>query len=340
MAVGAGVVALAVILVTTLAASPTPVASSPLPPAASSMPTSASAPTATASPTDAPTSTPTARTPTVRVASIADLLDALGDDHVTEIIVADGTYDVSPASLQRPDSLWIGSRYADREQPIVVRAETRGGVTFDGGGTTYFGCISFEEGAHHQTWDGFRCANGQATGTGAITIGGHGGRAAPHHLVLRSWAIDATVTGRATTRSADTLDHAVYVAEAIGGPHDLVFEDFDIDGRGGLASAFHFFHGDDAGPGMRNAWNVTIRRLTVTGTQQAIILWEPTLRDITIDGARISDALSVAVRYESPGATGITLANIASTGSGSGRGFQSSLGSSPDGVTFVHNSFE
>ncbi len=42
----------------------------------------------------------------------------------------------------------------------------------------------------------------------------------------------------------------------------------------------------------------------------------PTLRNITFDTATITDALSVAVRYESPGATGIVFANITSTGSG------------------------
>jgi hypothetical protein len=271
------------------------------------------------------------------VTSIPDLLDALQDDNVTEIIVANGTYRVSAAASQRPDSLWIGARFAGRTRPVTVRAETRGGVTFDGGGATHFGCISFEAGAHDQTWDGFRCAGGQPTDTGAITFGGYAGQAAPHHVTLRHWTIDATVTGRATTAIGNTLDHAVYISKAVGGPHDLVFEDITVDGRGGLASAFHFYHSDSAN---RNAWNVTIRRLSVTGTQQALILWDPTLRNITVDGASVTDALSVAVRYESPGATGITLAKITSTGSGFGSGFYSSLGSSPPGVTFTDNSFE
>ena len=65
---------------------------------------------------------------------------------------------MSPASSQASNSLWIGSRYASRTRAVIVRAETRGGVTFDGGGTTYFGGISFEDGAHDQTWDGFRCS--------------------------------------------------------------------------------------------------------------------------------------------------------------------------------------
>jgi hypothetical protein len=82
---------------------------------------------------------------------------------------------------------------------------------------------------------------------------------------------------------------------------------------------------------------VTIRRLRVTGTQQAIILWDDTLRDITVDVADIVGALDVAVRYEAPGASGVTLSNIVSTGSGSGSGFHSSLGSNPPGLTLDNN---
>ena len=108
----------------------------------------------------------------VRVTSIAALLDKLADNSITDIVVANGTYRVSAAASQASNSLWIGSRYAGRTRAVTVRAETRGGVTFDGGGTTYFGCISFEAGAHDQTWDGFRCANGQATSTGVVTFGG------------------------------------------------------------------------------------------------------------------------------------------------------------------------
>jgi hypothetical protein len=290
-------------------------------------------------PADPPTPAPPASS-SVRVTSIPALLSALADDAVAEIVVANGTYRVSPAASQRADSLWIGARYADRTRPVTVRAETRGGVTFDGGGTTYFGCISFQEGAHDQTWDGFNCAGGEATETGVVDIGGTGdnyaGKAAPHHITIRHITIEGSCTGRATSASGPATDHAVYLAQAVGGPHDLLFEDITVDGRGGLASAFHFFHSSAT---ERNAWNVTVRRLHVTGTQQAIMLWDPTLQNITFDTADITNALNVAVRYESPGADGIILANITSTGSGSGRGFYSSLGPSPDGVTFVNNSF-
>ena len=59
-------------------------------------------------------------------------------------------------------------------------------MTFDGGGTTYFGGISFEAGAHDQTWDGFNFANGEATwhrrhGLRRLLRSG-----APHHITLRN----------------------------------------------------------------------------------------------------------------------------------------------------------
>ena len=123
--------------------------------------------------------------------------------------------------------------------------------------------------------------------------------------------------------------------QALGtGPHDLLFEDVTVDGRGYLASAFHFYHSDGSHP---NASNVTVRRLTVTGTQQAIIVWDDTLRDIVFDSADITGALSVAVRYEA--GSGIRFANIVSTGSGAGTGYRSSHGPAPPGVTFDNNSF-
>jgi hypothetical protein len=270
------------------------------------------------------------------VTSIPALLTALANNAVTEIVVADGTYRVSPAGRRASDSLWIGARFAGRTTPVAVRAETTGGVTFDGGGATSFSGIWFVEGAHDQTWDGFVFADGTPTDTGIIMIGDGIGRAAPHHITLRNITIAASCTGRATSARAPATDHGIYVSQAVDGPHDLLFEDITVDGTGGLASAFHFYHSDAA---HRNAWNVTVRRLHVRGTQQAIILWDPTLENITFDTADITDALSYAVRYEKPGASGIVLANITSTGSGSGKGFYSSLGPDPPGVTFIDDSF-
>lgn len=283
----------------------------------------------------APSAAPTAAGASVRVASIPDLLAALANDANTEIVVADGTYRVSAAGLQEPDSLWIGAAFAGRTRPVTVRAETIGGVTIDGAGAPYFGGISFNDGAHDQTWDGFVFANGTPTQTGVVTFGGHSGMQAAHHITLRNLRFLDSLTGSATNLLAPTTDHAIYVSKAAGGPHDLVFEDITVDGHGGLASAIQFYSHDEISP---NAWNVWIRRLTVTGTQQAIIIWDSTLHDIVVDTATVTGALSHGVRYEDPGKD-IFLANVTTVGSGE-QGFHSSLGNAPPGLVFVDSSFQ
>jgi hypothetical protein len=289
--------------------------------------------TATAPAPWTPTTTITGST--VKVSSIPGLLSALADDGVGLIVVANGTYHVSTSSSQHSDALWIGSRFAGRTRPITVRAETPGGVTFDGGGVTGFSCISFEGGAHHQTWEGFNCAHGRAKSTGIVTFGGYAGMAAPHHIAMRGISILSSCTGGSTSVSSPTTDHAFYLSYALGGPHDLLFEDINVDGSGHLSSAFHFYHSNTTN---RNAWNVTVRRLRVSGTQQAVVMWDPTLRNITFDTATITNALDVAVRYETTGSLGIHLNNITSTGSGN-YGFYSSQGRTPAGVTFYNDSF-
>jgi len=270
----------------------------------------------------------------VRVASVPALLEALADNGVGEIIVNNGTYHVSPAGQARSDSLWIGARYARRTRPILVRAATLGHVTFDGGGTSSFGCISFEEGAHDQTWEGFDCADGTANETGVVSFGGYPGMAAPYRITLVSFDILRSCLGDSTSASSPVTDHAFYISEALGGPHNLTFRDITVDGRGGLASAFHFYHSSGAN---RNAWDVVIEDLHVIGTQQAIMFWDPTIQKVTVTGAFISGALRYAVRFE--GGTGVSLIDISSSGSGSA-GFYSSMGAKPAGVTFVGDRFD
>ena len=61
-------------------------------------------------------------------------MTALADNTVDDIVVANGTYRISPPPSEASNSLWIGSRFASRTRAVTVRAETKGGVTFDGGG--------------------------------------------------------------------------------------------------------------------------------------------------------------------------------------------------------------
>ncbi|HEY6569931.1 MAG TPA: hypothetical protein VIZ22_06560, partial [Candidatus Limnocylindrales bacterium] len=235
-------------------------------------------------------------------------------------------------------SLWIGGdRFASRTRPITVRAETIGGVTLDGSGSSgAIGGRSFEDGAHDQTRDGFRFANMKAEYTGIIEVGGYLPRRSPYNITIRNMTVLGSSTGRATTASGSTWDHAMYLAHATGvGPHDILVENLTVDGSGNLASAVHFDHGDAANP---PAWNVTVRSLHVTGTQSAIILWIDGLHDITIDGADIKDAKAYGVLFESHGASGITLRNISTVNSGYG-GFYSSMGTNPPGLTLTDNNF-
>ncbi|HEY5435831.1 MAG TPA: hypothetical protein VIK13_11410, partial [Candidatus Limnocylindrales bacterium] len=324
---------------------PTPVATpkpapSPRPAPAPTL-TVPSLPTQPPTRTPAPTPAPTAFSGTVYVSSIPALKSALADNTVDEIVVANGTYHVSPSNQVRSDSLWIGNStsggmpFAERTRPVTVRAATIGGVTFDGGGGSAYGGLSFEAGAHDQTWDGFNFANMAAVSTGIVEFGSYTSRAAPYNITLRHITILSTCTGRATTANGNLLDHAFYMGQALSpGPHDLLFEDITVDGRGGLASAFHFFHSSAGAP---NASNVTVRRLHVTGTQDAIMLWDSTLHDITFDSVDITAALSYAIRYEAVGSTGMILSNITSTASGR-EGFYSSEGPDPPGVTISNSS--
>jgi hypothetical protein len=280
---------------------------------------------------------PTTSGRTVNVSSISALRSALADNTVGQIVVANGTYRVSAAASQASNSLWIGSRYGARTRAVLVRAATRGSVTFDGGGTGIFGCITFLQTAHDQIWDGFNCANGRASQTGVITFGGYPNLAgSPSRITLRYWRILASARGSATSATAPATDHAIYISDARGaGPNHLTFDHITVDGRGGLASAFHFFHSVSGAP---NASYVTVRSLHVVGTQQAIMLWDPTLRSIVFDGVSVSGALRFGVRYEAAGASGIVFRNVTTVNSGS-RGWYSSMGSNPPGVTLSGNSF-
>ncbi len=316
----------------TVSPTPTPTPSvtvSPTPtptPTVTASPTPTPTPTVTASPTPTPTPTPTTAGSSVRVTSIPALLTALANNAVTEIVVANGTYHASGASSKFADSLWIGARFASRTNPVLVRAETTGGVTFDGGGGRWWMGLGFMEGAHDQTWQGFNFANAEPTSTGVVTFGGYADKAGAHHITLR----DITVEGSIVSQSGPGtyLDHALYFSESSDGVHDVLIDGWTVDGSGDLDSGIQFY----SEPGRINARNVTIRNVTITGTEMAIILWASTLQNIVIEDATVTGATRFAVRYENPG-TGIVLRRVVSTGSAF-QGFYSSLGSNPPGVTF------
>ncbi len=272
----------------------------------------------------------------VRVTSIPALLRALANNTVDQIVVANGTYRISTSSRGASNSLWIGSRFASRTRPVVVRAQTVGGVTFDAGGGA-LGGITFTGGAHNQTWIGFRFANGTVSQTGVIMFGGYAGQKAPYAITLKRITINHTVH----RVSNAATDHAVYFSYALDTWRNILIDGLTVrasDAKG-LASAIHMDHGYPADAPNVPAHGVTVRNLTFYGNstwtnQQAIILWLPSVHDWLFDGARIVNAGGRAARFESRGAGDIVFRNIVSTRS---HGFYSSLGSNPPGVTFSNN---
>lgn len=292
---------------------------------------SASAPTQNPSPT--PTPTPTSGK-IVNVSSIAALKTALTDNTVDEIVVVNGIYRISTAASQASDSLWIGSQFAGRTRPILVRAETTGGVTFDGGGAGGFGGISFEQGAHDQTWQGFKFVNGSPRESGVIVYGGYSGYAPPHHITLRNIEISGLKTAADGLRSG----HAIYFSKAASpGPHDLLIDGLTVVDTGQIKAALHFYHDylSGAGDDGYNTQNVTIRNAHISGTDQAVMIWARTINNVLIEDSTITGA-RIAVRYEY--GNGITLRRVTSTGSSIG--FYSLLGPNPPGVTFIDTSLK
>ncbi len=285
-----------------------------------------------------PTRTPVPGLKSVLVASVVGLKAALADDSVDDIVVADGTYHISDSVNQAADSLWIGSAYARRTRPVTVRAQTIGGVTFDGGGGS-LGGISFNGGAHDQTWDGFHFADGTTSSTGVVVFGGYAGMAAPFDITLEHITIDASCH----RVNPGATDHAVYFSYALDGWHDILLEDLTVNATDpmGLATAIQMDHGYPSDAPNVAAHGVTVRRLTFTGnktiaSQQAVLLWYPPIHDWLFDGATITDAGGLAVRFESTPASNIVFQDMTSTNSG---GFYSSLGAAPAGVTFINDDF-
>jgi hypothetical protein len=272
----------------------------------------------TPAPTPAPTATPMSST-SVRVTTIPALLTALADNTVTDIVVANGTYRVGTASSQGTSSLWIGSRFAGRTRAVTVRAETRGKVTFDGGGASYFGGLTFVDGAHHQTWDGFNFANGKPTQTGVIVFGGYG-LASPHHITLRHITMLPSIVA-ATANN----DHLIYFSK--DSPHDILIEDYTATPGAGIKSALQFYHGP-------NAYNLTVRRMHVVGTQNAILMYERSVHDVLIEDSDIRNAV-YALDLATTGAN-VVFRNVASVNTG-GTYFPNGV---PSGVSFIGCSFD
>lgn len=273
----------------------------------------------------------------VTVSSISALKTALADNSVGTITVSNGTYSINTASSQQANSLWIDGTYANRTNPVLVRAATIGGVVFDGGGASYFGGLTFVNGAHHQIWDGFIWQNGSPTHTGVIVVGGYSGLAPPHDIAITNCTVRNTwITGGINN------DHAIYYSKAnYPGPYNFLIDNFTVT-NSDLAAAHHFYHDYLSGessdhPGDYNCNNVTIRRSTSYGLYQPIIIWAKTLQNVVIEDYYSDGAKDYGVRYE--WGTGIVLRRVTTVNSRYGGFYSSKVGYPPAGVTFDSCSF-
>jgi hypothetical protein len=261
---------------------------------------------------------------TVTVTTIADLYTALANN-APDITLAPGTYS---------GRINIDSRFAARTVPGVIHTD---GVVNTGNGQLNGVGLSIHGGAHDLDFQGgITFANATMTQAGVIDFGGWD-EPGVHHITIRKPKVLSSVLRASIDHSTE---HAAYFSHSRGGCHDILIEDLDVDASAamGLASAVHMDHADN---GLVNAYNVTIRRLKYVGNrgrgeptvQQAIILWVPPVHDWLFDGATITNANGLAIRFESVGASNIVFKDIVSTNSG---GFYSAMGANPPGVTFVN----
>lgn len=251
---------------------------------------------------------------TVPVSSIPALLSTLLDDTVDEIVVADGTYAVPVANGGSSGALRIDSRYAARTRPVLVRASTDGGVVLSGGGANYWEGIWFLDGCHDQTWRGFQLANATVSGGGAIVFGQSGSYVpvGVRNIALQSMTVDATV--RSGSGLVAPNDHAVYFSSSSTPSTGITIDDLTVDSpAGGVQSALHFYVQPALGVGPQG---VAVNRMAVSGTDQAVMCYDDSLRGLAVNDSTIAGARVYAVRYQYPNAT-VALSRVASTGSGS-----------------------
>lgn len=274
--------------------------------------------------------------------SIADIKALLLDDAVDEIVVVNGTYAVSPASEQHADSLWIGSAYAGRTRPIIVRPQTPLGVQINGNGASYFGGLSFEAGVHDMTWGAFEFINGNPTSTGVVVFGGYiDDGPGVERITIDGMKFGPSIVGRYDGNQNDRInpqDHAVYPSwSPVTGPTDIqllnLIVNQPLDGRYPLYSAVNGGH-----PESYNINRMTIRGLRQTGGGVGVVLWtgstDDPIRNVLIEDCVITGYRKTGIRLEAEYAA-ITLRDVHTTKDSrySGVGLYSSLGNPPPGVT-------
>lgn len=237
---------------------------------------------------------PPANEKVVSVTNITDLRKYLADNTVDRIICEDGRY-ISNGGTGA-GSLWIGSQtsggtpFMERTRPVIVQARNKHKAIIEGG------YLSFEDGAHHQTWDGFRHSNMSVSSNGVINFGGYFARRSPHHITIKNLWIDETC--KAASGPNASQDHAIYPAHALGdGPNNIIVEDFRIDCVN-LNGALHSWHpepGQDGSPPR----DIIFRRGIITKPWWGIVGGHITpVTGYLFEDIRIEDARRSAIAWD------------------------------------------
>lgn len=273
-------------------------------------------------PEPVPEPTPEPGPDSVRVTSIADMLTARRNLSYREVILANGTYQTGWLDLNsvRP----IGG-------PVLIRAETDGGVTLDlqGSGSPHW---LFRNGCAYEEWRGFKVGNSHPGNNGVIQFG-EGNGTPNHHLTLRNIELLSSISAGPGPNGTYVNGQGLYFSWAGGGGnHDILVDGFRSSAA--LWSQVHVYHDEQDGPGhditVRNAvWNLGRQ----AHAQMGIVVWSSKIRGFLFEDITVNGANEYGVRHNSGGT--VTFRRVTTTGSGS-RGFYSSLGTYPNvsGLTF------
>lgn len=258
------------------------------------------------------------------VASIADLKTALANNAYDEIIVTDGTYSCANATDEASTSLFFGESFASRTTPVTIRAQTPGGVTFDGGGST---CgLAVVAGAHDITFDGFNFANWEPTSSGVVYV------SAAHDLAFKNLTLLGTCLG--SNSPGTFLDHGFYLSLAASpGVSDILIEDCTVTAP---ADTTRLLHSAIQIYGTEVAADVTVRRLTARA-KDGLLIWGTAIQDCTFDSCTFTSCSVFAARQQYANSN-MAYTSCSSTGSGV-QGFYSPAATpdntAPAGTTFT-----
>ena len=229
------------------------------------------------------------------VSSIVDAKNAMMNDAITDVVLADGVYDVANATNEAATSLFFGSMYASRTKHVVLRPATPGGVTIRGVGVT---CGLFiGVGAKFLTFDGLRFEGFTPVSSGVIVISRHGrGEAGATDIVLKNMTVGSTCLG--ANASGTFTDHALYLSSGIGGPTRILIEDFTVEPPADrlrlLHSGIHVF---GSPPAETNAWGVTVNRARITA-KDGLLIWGTDIHDHSYTGVVMADCSTFGVRLQ------------------------------------------